>query len=124
MGGTTIDLARVFTILGARVHVTFEHYDKAKDILERAFTIKVKHFGEDHIEVARTTLYYLAMVARIELGEYQKAAEMLERVLLVFEDHFGAHHDECCNEVRRALDLGQSFEVVCACPDGHPDCNC
>ena len=71
----------------------------------------MKHYGHGSVEVA-ITLYNLALAHGVNLGEYLQAAEMLERVLPVYEDHFGAHHDRC-NDVRRAIDVGHSFEVVC-----------
>ena len=89
-----------------------EDYKKAKDILERAVNINVKHCGHGSVEVA-ITLHNLAL-AHGCLGEHEKAFEMLQRVLPVFEDHFGAHDDRC-NDVRRAIDVFS----LCACPDGH-----
>ena len=80
----------------------FKDYEKAKDALERAVIINVKHYGHGSVEVA-ITLYNLAL-AHGELGEYEEAAEMLERVLPVFEGHFGAHHGRC-NDVRHAIDV-------------------
>ena len=73
-----------------------------------AFNIKVRHYGQDHVEVA-ITLYNLALVHG-KLGEHEKAAEMWERLLLVYKDHFGVHHDRC-TKVRRAIDWA-SFCVI------------
>ena len=83
-------------------HMELNNYEKAKDVLERAVNIKVKHYGHGSVEVA-ITLYNLAP-AHGKLGEHEKAAEMWERVLPVFEDHYGAHHDRC-TKMRQVLDL-------------------
>ena len=79
------EVAKTLTNLG-NVYRELKHYKKAKNVLERAVIIKVKHVGHGSVEVA-ITLHNLAL-AHGCLGEYQKASEMWERVVACFRRSF------------------------------------
>merc|ERR1712136_226998 len=63
---------------------------KAKDLLERALNIQVKHYGRDNIHVA-ATLTGLGDVHR-NLGDSVKAKDVLLRALNIQVKHFGQDH--------------------------------
>ena len=77
-------------ILIANGHGNLGEAFKKKEYLERALFIKEKHYGRDHVEVAKT-LVNLGN-AYGALGNAHKQKEYLERALEIQEKHYGPAH--------------------------------
>ena len=65
-------------------------YSQAKELLEKALTIRKKIFGEDHADIA-TSYNGLAIVYNSE-GEHNQAKEFLEKALTIRQKIFGEDH--------------------------------
>ncbi|UPA54720.1 tetratricopeptide repeat protein [Wolbachia pipientis] len=59
-------------------------------MFEQALTIKEKHYGSDHFQVART-LTNLGITYG-DLGNHKKKKELLERALFILEKHCDSDH--------------------------------
>ena len=70
-------------------------YQLAKNMLETALTLKKAHYGENHVNVART-LHNLA-TAIGALGDPKKQKALLEQALIINKNHYGENHVEVAN---------------------------
>ena len=80
---------RVLNMSG-QVYNCLGEYNQAKELFEKALTIRKKIFGEDHADVA-TSYDNLALVYN-RLGEYNQAKELHEKALMIFKKIFGEDH--------------------------------
>ena len=74
----------------ALVYKRLGEYNQAKQLYEKALTIRKKIFGEDHADVA-TSYNGLASVYN-RLGQYNQAKELYEKALLIRKKIFGEDH--------------------------------
>ena len=70
--------ARMFSVIGKTYH-RFGMYDEARELYERALTIREQHFGSDHEQVAES-LNDLGVILR-NRGEYDLAEQFLRRAV-------------------------------------------
>jgi tetratricopeptide (TPR) repeat protein len=70
--------------------ILISHYEKAKDLLEKALESDLKNFGEQHPTVA----IYRSNLATVysDLGGYEKARDLLETALQNSLKNFGEQH--------------------------------
>ena len=80
---------RVLNVSG-EVYSSLGEYIQAKELHEKALTIRKKIFGEDHAHVA-TSYNNLASVYN-SLGEYNQAKELYEKALTIRKKIFGEDH--------------------------------
>ena len=78
--------------IGAFYYFCLGQYQLAKNMLETALTLEKAHYGENHVEVART-LHNLA-TAIGALGDHQKEKALLEQALIIKKKHYGEDHVE------------------------------
>ena len=85
----------------------------AKEQLEKALAIKERHYGKEHVEVART-LGNLAN-AYGALGDVRQKKALLEKTLAIFEAHYGKEHVEVARTLRNLAtaygDLGNVHQA-------------
>ena len=74
----------------ASVYNSLGEYNQAKDLHEKALTIRKKIFDEDHADVA-TSYSNLALVYN-SFGEYNQAKELYEKALTIRKKIFGEDH--------------------------------
>ena len=74
----------------ASVYDNLGEYNQAKELYEKALTIRKKIFGEDHSDVA-TSYNNLALVY-YNLEEYNQAKELHEKALMIRKQIFGEDH--------------------------------
>ena len=74
----------------ASVYDSLGEYNQAKELYEKALTIRKKIFGEDHADVA-TSYNNLALVY-YNLKEYNQAKELHEKALMIRKQIFGEDH--------------------------------
>ena len=65
-------------------------YNQAKELYDKALTIKKRIFGEDHAAVA-TSYNNLALVYK-RLGEYNQAKKLHEKALIIGKKIFRKYH--------------------------------
>ena len=80
---------KVLNVSGV-VYKNLKEYNQAKELHEKALTIRKKIFGEDHADVA-TSYNDLAIVYN-SLGEYSQAKELHEKALMVYKKIFREDH--------------------------------
>ena len=90
---------KVLTVSGA-VYNHLGEYTQAKELHEKALTIRKKIFGEDHANVA-TSYNNLASVYN-RLGKYNQAKELHEKALTIHKKIFGEDH----------ANVGESYRIV------------
>ena len=74
----------------ASVYDSLGEYNQAKELYEKALTIRKKIFGEDHADVA-TSYNNLALVY-YNLKEYNQAKELHQKALMIRKQIFGEDH--------------------------------
>ena len=74
----------------ASLYNRLEQYNQAKELYEKALTIRKKIFGEDHAGVG--TSYNNLALAYDTLGEYNQAKELYGKALLIRKTIFGEDH--------------------------------
>ena len=88
-------------------------YNQAKQLHEKALTIRKKIFDEDHADVARS-YNNLALVYN-SLGEYNQAKELYEKALMIGKQIFGDDH-KYLERIRSELALVNK-QLVSSRPD-------
>lgn len=73
-------------------------------ILKRLLKIKQKHYGHEHIDVAKT-LTNIGMIVG-KLGDLQEGKLLLEKSLKIHQKHYGHNHPELCATL---LHLGLTY---------------
>ncbi|WP_341814031.1 tetratricopeptide repeat protein [Wolbachia endosymbiont (group B) of Dendrolimus pini] len=63
---------------------------REKELLERVLPILEKHYGEEHLKVARTLVNL--SINYVALGDHQKAKRLIERGLKIERKHHGENH--------------------------------
>ncbi|PCJ23298.1 MAG: hypothetical protein COA94_08415 [Rickettsiales bacterium] len=86
-----IEYASLLSILGDSYY-TLGDYAKSRQFFDKVLTINKKHFGDNSIEIARTS-HDLGKVY-LKLGNYAKAKELLEKALRIKEKYYGESHIE------------------------------
>ena len=87
-GAATLQ-CKVLNVSGV-VYKDLKEYNQAKELHEKALTIRKKIFGEDHADVA-TSYNNLALVY-YNLKEYNQAKELDEKALTIRKKIFGEDH--------------------------------
>ena len=82
-------------------------YNKQLEYIRRAVPIYQKHYGQDHIEFART-LVELGK-AHGNFGKYQKQIECLEGASPIFNQHYGPEHPRTAGLLK---DIGIAYQQL------------
>nr|AZI94745.1 OdiLe1 [Liposcelis sp. PH-2016] len=80
---------------------------KEKELLERALTMKKKHYGLQHLEAAITLASQAT--ANGDLGDHKKQKELLEKALPILETHYGLEHFEVTGTL---TNLGNAYGAL------------